>query len=204
MKKKDRSGERYGRLTVIRPAATAHYPSGQQQTMWLCVCDCGGTAIASASNLVGGHTKSCGCLKAAAARRNGALSYKPGEENPNMRRAKREYGEDYVSSTDPWYRRAYLIKARCDKAGINIGFGSMMEFAGYLKLIAGDVCPVFGVPYSTTDKNWSASVDRIDPTKGYEPGNLRVISFLANAMKRDANDAQLRQFATWVLENTDG
>ena len=80
----------------------------------------------------------------------------------------------------------------------------MMEFAGYLKLIAGDVCPVFGVPYSTTDKNWNASVDRIDPTKGYEPGNLRVISFLANAMKRDATDAQLRQFATWVLENTDG
>ena len=30
---------------------------------WLCKCECGNTKLVSVSNLLNGHTRSCGCLK---------------------------------------------------------------------------------------------------------------------------------------------
>lgn len=45
----------------------------------------------------------------------------------------------------------------------------------------------------------SPSLDRIDSSRGYVPGNVRVISHLANSMKGAATKEQLRKFAMWVL-----
>lgn len=49
-----------------------------------------------------------------------------------------------------------------------------------------DVCPVFGIPLFFTEggrTDNSYSIDRIDNSKGYVKGNVRVISFRANQMK---------------------
>lgn len=51
-----------------------------------------------------------------------------------------------------------------------------------------------------TDKDNSPSLDRIDPTKGYVPGNVQVVSFLANRAKSNLSDAQLRTFCTAILQ----
>jgi hypothetical protein len=65
-------------------------------------------------------------------------------------------------------------------------------------------CPVFGFALNQGSRDHSASVDRKDCTLGYIKGNVRVISNLANRMKTNATDIQLRQFAVWILEDIGG
>lgn len=56
---KDITGQRFGRLTVIRflPRAERENP----RRTWLCRCDCGNECQVSAGKLTIGHTTSCGC-----------------------------------------------------------------------------------------------------------------------------------------------
>src|SRR6185312_17118881 len=70
------------------------------------------------------------------------------------------------------------------------------------------LCPVFKVPLAAKESGvrglgianrYCMSLDMIDPTKGYVPGNVQVISGLANAMKNNASREELVLFAQWVL-----
>lgn len=63
MKFIDRSGIRYGYLTVIERSVDYVTPSGTRRVQWLCRCDCGATISVGASNLSSGKAKSCGCKR---------------------------------------------------------------------------------------------------------------------------------------------
>ena len=66
-----------------------------------------------------------------------------------------------------------------------------------------EVCPVFGWPLKKNEgklADTSPSLDRIDPSLGYVPGNVQVISNKANVMKNNASREQLIKFAEWVLK----
>ena len=56
---KDLTGQRFGKLIVINKDSnsTIRHPK------WLCQCDCGQIKSIRASALVGGLTRSCGCLR---------------------------------------------------------------------------------------------------------------------------------------------
>lgn len=58
-KKLDLAGQRYGKLTVLRPAENVG-----SRTAWVCRCDCGRETVVRTSRLRDGHTSSCGCLAA--------------------------------------------------------------------------------------------------------------------------------------------
>jgi len=66
------------------------------------------------------------------------------------------------------------------------------------------VCPVLKI-----ELDWgmngrqpnSPSLDRIDPTKGYVPGNVIIVSMLANQMKSNATPEQLKQFSEYYLSH---
>ena len=61
-------------------------------------------------------------------------------------------------------------------------------------------CPIMGTTFTIGgNTNTSPSLDRIDPTKGYTPDNIQIISTLANSMKSNASDAELLQFCTYYL-----
>jgi len=56
----DMTGQRYGRLVVLRRAA---YNTNNNKPLWVCRCDCGNETVVKRRNLVNGTTKSCGCLR---------------------------------------------------------------------------------------------------------------------------------------------
>ena len=62
MKVIDRTGSRYGSLTVIK-LNRREFRSARHgfSNYWMCLCDCGEEVEVHQSNLVSGNTKSCGC-----------------------------------------------------------------------------------------------------------------------------------------------
>lgn len=68
-------------------------------------------------------------------------------------------------------------------------------------LIIPEVCPLLGLKLDFHSKNrdYLPSVDRINSSKGYIPGNVMVMSMLANRMKNSATIEQLKEFAKNVL-----
>lgn len=57
MKRIDLTGQRFGRLTVIRYDHSEH-----DGAHWLCKCDCGTEKVIMQNNFIYGQTRSCGCL----------------------------------------------------------------------------------------------------------------------------------------------
>lgn len=54
-----------------------------------------------------------------------------------------------------------------------------------------ELCPVLGVALiygGRPQEQRGASLDRLDNSKGYEPGNVRVISWLANRLRSNCDD----------------
>lgn len=73
-----------------------------------------------------------------------------------------------------------------------------------------DFCPVLGtrLQYSAgegrgrgrgqRDPRITPSFDRIDPARGYEPGNVQIISFAANRIKAEFSAAEVQAVAEWM------
>ena len=59
MKKLDLTNQRFGLLTVIKPAPKRN----DKYTRWICKCDCGKITEVRTDYLRNGHTTSCGCVK---------------------------------------------------------------------------------------------------------------------------------------------
>lgn len=58
MKMIDLTNSRFGKLVCV----SFHSDEKKKSVIWLCKCDCGNTKSFTASNLIRGHCKSCGCL----------------------------------------------------------------------------------------------------------------------------------------------
>ena len=57
-----KSGDNYGRLTILKEVEPHRKPSGQTQRQFSCKCECGNEIITKLFYLTNGETKSCGCL----------------------------------------------------------------------------------------------------------------------------------------------
>ena len=73
------------------------------------------------------------------------------------------------------------------------------------------ICPFTGVnlvisSYNKIKKNpiYSASLDRIDSTKGYVKGNIRWVSRAINWMKNDMSDDMVNELINHLIENKRG
>lgn len=92
-------------------------------------------------------------------------------------------------------------KARASKQGIE--FSITRED---IRQVWTDTCPVFGYElrqnqdgtHGHVRESWS--LDRIDNSKGYVPGNIQILSYRANSMKSDATPEELLQLADWIYK----
>jgi hypothetical protein len=66
-----------------------------------------------------------------------------------------------------------------------------------------EYCPILNIKLKLDNNKISdnsPSLDKIDNNKGYIKGNIKVISNLANAMKRNATKEQLKEFAKNIIK----
>ena len=135
--------------------------------------------------------------------RQNAHNAKWEEANPEVVKAKRKrtYVERYEKTkgtVEEWTRRAlWNSKIRATKTGLPFAITAA-------DLAVPALCPILHTPLVVgvgKPTAASPSVDRVDNTKGYIPGNVRVISARANKIKNDANLAELRAIVRYMEEH---
>lgn len=109
MKTKDLTGQIFGRWKALYQTEDYVDSKGRHKPMWMCECQCDRHTqkIINAYNLVGGYSKSCGCLRSETSRNNG-LKLK-GKDNLRNRRENtydlnsKEYAIGYTQSGKEFY-----------------------------------------------------------------------------------------------------
>jgi hypothetical protein len=159
----DRTGQRYGRLLVRERAPDRFTPGGQRGICWFCLCDCGATATVRASHLASGDTQSCGCF---------------------LREAVRLRGTTHGMTTSPEYRCWRGVLNRCRNRR-----GKDFPTYGGRGITVADEWLDFEAFYRDMGPRPSRahSLDRIDNSKGYCPGNCRWATRIEQARNTRAN-----------------
>lgn len=92
-----------------------------------------------------------------------------------------------------------LAKQRAKKKGIRFNITEK-------DIKIGKRCPVLGMLFvrgiNKRPMDSSPTLDRIDPKRGYTPGNIVVISSLANRIKTTANARQILRVYKWLRKIT--
>ena len=78
----------------------------------------------------------------------------------------------------------------------------LMTRSEFMTLLIPHTCPILGIPitYDLTRDN-IPSVDRIDPNRPYEIGNVSIISYRANMIKSIGSADEHRLIAEWMARN---
>jgi len=164
MKPIDETGNKYGRLIVIKQAETQHHPNGRTTSMWLCQCDCGKTKVVSGESLRRGNTISCGCYQK---ERQLESHYKHG---------------DTVNKRSRLHSIWSNMRQRCfnldyehyGKRGITI-CNEWNQYASFKE---------WALTHGYTDK---LTIDRIDVNGNYEPNNCRWVDMVVQQNNRSNN-----------------
>lgn len=182
---KDRTNDKYGRLTVISHAGKDH----RGKHLWLCLCECGNEKVVVADNLSSGKSNSCGCLKTEFLLRRG-----------------NQYGL-YSDREDALLKVQYSHLKKRDKKK---GFTDTISFE-YFRLLSKSPCKYCGLEYSREiedrlneskkQKRLSDHVlkcngiDRIDSLKGYTEDNSAACCKFCNFAKNTMTE---NEFLAWV------
>ncbi len=142
----DLTGMRFERLAV-----TGLAPKRGKKRIWECVCDCGATSYAQTSDLTAGKHRSCGCLQIERVVKHGFT------RGP--------------AHTSPTYRSWQSMKERC----LNPKTVGYHHYGGRGISVCGRWASSFEAFLADVGERPSLeySLDRIDNSGNYEPGNCR-------------------------------
>lgn len=156
----DLTGKSFGRWTVVSYA-------GRGTSMWNVRCACGTEATVSGSNLKKGGTRSCGCLRVEVSRAKAI-----------------KHGTLTRGAQTKTYSIWKAMKKRCN----NSNNSDYMYYGGK----GVKVCERWSASYESFLEDMGEcpgpemTIDRIDGSKGYEPGNCRWASRLTQSENRAA------------------
>lgn len=184
----DLTGKTFGRLLVVKKAENA---SDKKRIYWECVCECGNTKVIMGESLKYGWTKSCGCLQKETAKINGVKGIKFGDKSPQWK----GYKDIPKNAFNNVMNGA---KSR------DIEFSITMEDIQNVFEKQNRRCAYTGVPLSFTKsriKNLypTASIDRIDSSKGYTPNNIQITHKDVNKLKQDFEESRFIELCEQVI-----
>lgn len=157
----DYTGLVSGKLTVVAWLGTHTTKCGKRCSLWRCKCSCGGYKDAYSADLRSRRVGSCGCLR-----------YPSGKEHPNWTGVGNLSGSTWKSIQN----------------GLRRGRGRTLDLAVSKEQIwqlfqsQGGQCALTGLPL-TLIKGGTASLDRIDSSKGYTIDNIQWVHKDINLMK---------------------
>lgn len=146
----DVTGQRFGRLVAV--CYEGYKPGG---SMWRVRCDCGTERVVRLPNLKRGATKSCGCL------------------NQELKYARNRTHGGTAGTKDPIFNLWSRIKGRCNNSknkdypdyggrGIKVCAEWESDFSEFRRYVGNLPKP-----------EGKVSLDRVDNSRGYQPGNVR-------------------------------
>jgi hypothetical protein len=160
----DLTNKVFGRLTAIERITKDNSRGGHRKTMWRCKCSCGNEKIVSLSSLRVGDTRSCGCITK--------------EINKSKIKSSSNVWKGYKDISGQvfcWLRNGATRRL--------LPFNITIEDVWNQFISQKEKCYLTGLPISFLEN--TASVDRIDSSKGYERDNIAICLKIVNKMKMD-------------------
>ncbi len=163
----------FGLLTVI-----SHSHRGKDyKHYWNCRCRCGKEKVIRGNYLTDGRVVSCGCQKK-----------RKGKEHPGWK------GWEDLSG-----RHLNSIKSNANHR--HIKYSVSAEYLWNLFINQSRRCALTG-EIITMDDSQTASLDRIDSSKGYEEGNVQWVHKTINLMKMDLSESEFLKWCRTVASHT--
>lgn len=173
-------GQQFGKLTVLEKMSSTRGGS----VLWKCLCACGSEYQATTRHLnrKNNNVKSCGCNQ-----------IKEGKNHAQW--------TGYEEISGGWWASHVKHSANC-KSRKQIDLSLTMEEAWNLFLQQDRKCFFTGVTLliSKSSGTNTASLDRIDNTKGYHLNNVRWVHKDINMMKRTYSDIYFINLCKQVAE----
>jgi len=161
MKFIDLTGRRFGKLTALCPIK--NHNRNNRHYFWRCKCECGTEKPILGAHLRSGHTQSCGCSW-----------YQCGEKHKSWR--------GYKEISMRFYK-----SMKSNAAVRKLTFDVTIEELWDLFLQQNKKCALSGLPIVFGANHGrikgTASLDRIDSTKGYTANNIQWVHVDVNHMK---------------------
>lgn len=101
-----------------------------------------------------------------------------------------------------YLKKVILSKAKKRSKKKNLEFNLTL---GDLINIKNNTCPILGheILYkSGIDNKRSASLDRVDPNKGYIKGNVKIVSYEGNSLKNRNNYHSAVKMLEYIIQNS--